>query len=57
MRLMLVAMFACLIAASASADTVFHCAAAWKAMTPAERGFMTEGQWSTKCLATGFKAP
>lgn len=58
MRLIITAAAAALLTSSvAHADTVKNCAAAWKAMTPAQQKVMTYKAWSTKCLAKGYTVP
>jgi|tagenome__1003787_1003787.scaffolds.fasta_scaffold20867558_1 hypothetical protein len=51
MRLLLViAELAVLLASSVHADTRQNCAAAWQNMPTADRGDMTQREWSAKCL-------
>jgi len=50
MRLIAIAALAGLLAAPAHADTMKNCAAAWKAMTPAQKGATTYKAYSTLCL-------
>jgi Protein of unknown function (DUF3761) len=57
MRLMLVAAAAALLASAAHADTMKNCAAAWKAMTPAQQKVMTYKAWNSKCMAKGYTVP
>ena len=53
MRMISVAALASLLAIPAHADTMQHCAAAWKAMTPAQKGATTYKAYSTLCLRNG----
>ena len=57
MRLMLAAAATCLVASAAHADTTANCAAAWKAMTPAQQAVMTEKAWTAKCTAKDYMVP
>jgi hypothetical protein len=58
MRLILAtAMSLGLLGTAAHADTMKNCAAAWKAMTPAQQKVMTHRAWNTKCLAKGYTVP
>ena len=34
-----------------------NCAAAWKAMTPAQQKVMTYKAWNSKCMAKGYTVP
>ncbi|HEY4115499.1 MAG TPA: DUF3761 domain-containing protein [Rhizomicrobium sp.] len=57
MRLISAVAIATLLATAAHADTMKNCAAAWKAMTPAQQKVMTHQAWNTKCLAKGYTVP
>jgi hypothetical protein len=57
MRLIALAAFAGLLATAAHADTMTHCAAAWKAKTPDAVAAGSYKAWSTKCLAKGYTVP
>jgi hypothetical protein len=57
MRLILSAVVAALLASAAHADTMKNCAAAWKAMTPAQQKVMTYKAWNAKCMAKGYTVP
>ncbi|HEY1708705.1 MAG TPA: hypothetical protein VGG10_10615 [Rhizomicrobium sp.] len=46
-----------LAATAAQADTMAHCAAAWKAMTPADQAKTTYKAYSGMCLKTGYVVP
>jgi hypothetical protein len=48
---------AALLAPAAHADTMKNCAAAWKAMTPAQQKVMTYKAWNSKCMAKGYTVP
>lgn len=56
MRLIAVAALASLLAIPAHADTMKNCAAAWKAMTPADQAKTTYKAYSTMCLKSGYTA-
>jgi hypothetical protein len=56
MRLMLATAIAGLLATAAHADTMKHCAAAWKAMMPEQQKATTYKAWSTTCLRKGYTA-
>jgi hypothetical protein len=57
MRLITVAALVGLLATPALGDTMAHCSAAWKAMTPAQKNVMTYKAWSAKCLAKDYMVP
>ena len=57
MRLMTVAALVGLFATPALGDTMAHCSAAWKTMTPAQQGLMTYKAWPAKCLAKDYMVP
>jgi hypothetical protein len=48
------AMFA---SSAAHADTMAHCAAAWKGMSAADQGKTTYKAYSAMCLKTGYTVP
>ena len=54
MRLIAIAAFAGLLATAAHADTMQHCAAAWKAKLPAATITGSYKTWSAKCLAKDY---
>jgi hypothetical protein len=56
MRLIALAAVASLLAGTAHADTMGHCAAAWKAMTPADKSVTTYKAYSATCLKKGTTA-
>jgi hypothetical protein len=56
MRLILAATFASLLGTPALADTMEHCAASWKAMTPADKAKTTYKDYSAMCLKADYKA-
>jgi len=55
MRLITLAAFAGLLTTAAHADTMAHCAAAWKAKTPDAVAAKTYKAWSTTCLKADYK--
>jgi hypothetical protein len=57
MRLIPIAAFAGLLATAAHADTMAHCAAAWKANTPIATAAGSYQAWSKTCLAKGYTVP
>lgn len=56
MRLIALAAFAGLLATAAHADTMKHCAAAWKAKTPGAVAAGSYKAWSSTCLTAKYKA-
>jgi hypothetical protein len=57
MRLIALAGFAALLTTAAHADTMAHCAAAWKAKTPEATAAGSYKAWSTTCLAKTYTVP
>ena len=57
MRLILTTAGILLLATGARADTMSHCATAWKAMTPDQQKVMTYKAWNSKCMAKGYTVP
>lgn len=57
MRLIALAAFAALLTTAAHADTMGHCAAAWKAKTPVATAAGSYKAWSKICLAKGYTVP
>ena len=55
MRFLVVAVLAGLIPGLAQADTRENCAAAWRNMPPADKGAMTQKDWSEKCLKATYQ--
>lgn len=55
MRLIFLAAFAGLLATAAHADTMGHCAAAWKLKTPEALAAKTYKAWSATCLKSDYK--
>jgi hypothetical protein len=51
----IVALASFLTAAAAHADTRENCAAAWQNMPAADRGDMTQTEWSAKCLKPKYQ--
>jgi hypothetical protein len=56
MRIIVIAAFTGLVATAAHADTMKNCAAAWKAMTPADKAATTYKAYSATCLKKGTTA-
>ena len=56
MRLTTITVFASLLAIQAHADTMKNCAAASKAMTPADKAATTYKAYSATCLKNGVTA-
>ena len=56
MRLIVLAAFAGLLTTAAHADTMVHCAAAWKAMSPAQKAATTYRDYSATCLKADYNA-
>ena len=56
MRHILIMTFAILLTGAAHADTMKNCAAAWSAMTPADKAKTTYKAYSTMCLKSGYTA-
>ena len=54
MRLIALAAFAGLLTTAAHADTMAHCAAAWKAKTPEATAAGSYKAWDKTCLAKSF---
>src|SRR5437764_5103780 len=54
MRLVAVAAFAGLVATAAHADTMSHCATAWKAKTTEATAAESYSAWSKTCLAKSY---
>jgi len=54
MRLILATALASLLVTPALADTMKHCAAAWDAMTPADKAKTTYRDFSITCLKSGY---
>jgi hypothetical protein len=57
MRLIAIAAFAGLFATATHADTMGHCAAAWKAKTPVATAVGSYKAWSKTCLAKDYMVP
>lgn len=57
MRYLIAAAAIALLAVPAHADTMAHCGAAWKAMSPADQAKTTDAVWSKQCLAKGYAVP
>jgi hypothetical protein len=57
MRVILIAAAAALLTSAAHADTAANCAAAWKAMSPAQQKVMPSEAWTAKCTAAGYTVP
>jgi hypothetical protein len=57
MRLIALAAFAALLATAAHADTMVHCAAAWKAKTPEATAAGSYKAWSKTCLVKTYTVP
>ena len=56
MRLIALAAFAGLLTTAAHADTMDHCAAAWRLKTPETTNSKTYKDWSATCLKADYKA-
>jgi hypothetical protein len=54
MRLIALAAFAALLTTAAHADTMAHCAAAWKAKTPEATAAGSYQVWSKTCLVKSY---
>jgi len=54
MRLIAIAAFAALLTSTAQADTMGHCAAAWRLKTPETTKAKTYKEWSTICLKADY---
>lgn len=57
MRLIALAAFAGLLANTAHADTMQHCASAWAAKSAGERASTNYRAFSTMCMAAGYRVP
>jgi hypothetical protein len=57
MRLIALAAFAGLLTTAAHADTMAHCAAAWKAKTPEATAAGSYKAWDKTCLTKGYTVP
>jgi len=57
MRLIALAAFVGLLTTAAHADTMAHCAAAWKTNTPVATAAGSYQAWSKTCLAKGYTVP
>jgi hypothetical protein len=57
MRLVLIAAAAALVTSAAHADSADNCAAAWKAMSPAQQKVMSNAAWTAKCTAADYTVP
>ena len=55
MRLIAITAFAGLLATAAHADTMGHCAAAWRLKTPETTKAKTYQEWSATCLKADYK--
>ena len=55
MRLMFATVASLLIATAVHADTMKNCAAAWRAMSAADKGKTSYKAWSTTCLKKDYK--
>ena len=56
MRRIAITAFASFLITAAHADTMEHCAASWKAMTPADKAKTTYKDYSAMCLKADYKA-
>jgi hypothetical protein len=57
MRLIALAAFAGLLMTAAHADTMAHCAAAWKAKTPEATAAGSYKAWNKTCLVKTYTVP